>query len=123
MRTQPQTSALPRDEVYNAPLLCASALALKYIAVNPRLDVVLDVREGREAEVEESFAIAVSDGAREEETDEALLVARVGTSRTEHGPGYRGLSPTEVNYIHGRDRADRASVEAVMRRNTGDIGR
>lgn len=122
MRTQPQTSALPRDEVYNAPLLRASALALKYIAVNPRLDVVLDVREGREAEVEESFAIAVSDGAREEEMDEALLVARVGTSRTEHGPGYRRLSPTKVNYIHRRDRADRASVEAVMRRNTGHTG-
>lgn len=98
LRSQPQTPTLPRNDVYNTPALNAPTLALDYVAVDPRLDVVLEVRKRSETEIEESLAIALSYGAREEKSEEALLVAWVRTAKTKHGPG---LSQARINYIVG----------------------
>lgn len=50
--TQPQTSTLPCDDVYDSGFVGAPTLALNYITVDPRLKVVLQVGKSIEVEVE-----------------------------------------------------------------------
>lgn len=83
--SQPETSSLPCDDVYNAGFGGTPALSLENVAIDSRLEIMLEVREGIEAEIEEPFAIAVSDGTWEKVANEALFVARVRAARTEHG--------------------------------------
>lgn len=66
LRSQQEAFTLPRDNIHNPTLLDAPALALKYIAIDSRLEVVLQVWERIQVEVEEAFAISVSNSSREE---------------------------------------------------------
>lgn len=67
---------VPGDDVDDAGLLGASALAPEDEAVDAGLESVLEVRECVEVEVEEALVVAVADPGGEEVAEETLLMER-----------------------------------------------
>ena len=65
------------DPVQDAAPLCAAALALKDVAVDARLDAVLQEGQSVEGEAQRALAVLLADGVREQVSDEALLIAGV----------------------------------------------
>lgn len=56
--SQQQPLAVPNGLINGSSL----ALSTKYVAVYAALDAVLELREGVEVKIEQSFAVAISDG-------------------------------------------------------------
>lgn len=72
--SQQQPSTMPGDNVDDAALLSAPALAPEDEAVDSGLEAVLEVREGIEVEVDQALAVSVAHGAWEEISEETLLM-------------------------------------------------
>lgn len=74
----PTALGSPGDPVDPAGPGEATLFATEYIAIDSRLQAVLVVREGVEAEVEEALAVSLAYGVGEEESQQALPVTRMG---------------------------------------------
>lgn len=83
LASQQQLPAVPCDNVHNPALLRTLALAVEDVSVDARLETVLQVRQRVEVEVEQPFAVPVSDSAGEQVAQEALVVSRMRTATTE----------------------------------------
>lgn len=68
----------PVDVVDPAGLGEATLLAPEDVAIDSRLQAVLEVGEGVEAEVEEALTVSLADGVGGEESQQALAVVRMG---------------------------------------------
>lgn len=82
--SQQQPLALPSGKV-NDPSL---ALSVEQVAVDAALDAVLEIRESVEAEVEQSLAVAISDGGWKQVAGKIETPAVLGalSSKAERNP-------------------------------------
>jgi hypothetical protein len=86
-RAQEHPTTVLREVISEAGLCKSLSLLSEYILVDSRFEAMLVVRKGVEPEVEESFAVSVSDSRWEEVSKKAAGVVRVLAPQAEEPKG------------------------------------
>lgn len=108
LRSKEQATAVLRssgDMVYPASLGEPPLLATEDVAIDARLQAVLVVREGVEAEVKQALTVSFACGVRDEVSQQALPVLRMGLAeQASEGPKGSQLAQLSALQLRRRGR-------------------
>lgn len=116
LRAQEQAPTVlrsPGDVVEPAGLGESPLLAVEDVAIDARLQAVLVVGEGVEAEVEQALSVSLAHGVGEEESQQALPVVRLGLAE-QASERPEGSHFARLCALQPRRGASRAVLEAVF---------